>query len=59
MTKDEKKIYAQRPDIKEKVFNKYPVSKDEKHCRAEKATMNWMRNAYALRLFRQTGIQIK
>lgn len=58
----EKKIYKKRPDIKEKVMERFPISKSEKNCKITKREMSNIRWREAVRLFEEIGkseIQIK
>lgn len=47
------KIFEQRPDIKKKVYETYPVSKKEKRCVSKKNEMNGKREHLAKRLYDQ------
>jgi hypothetical protein len=49
-----KKIYFERPDIKEKVMMEYPIVKREKNCKIEKAKREAMRWERAKRLYGET-----
>jgi len=49
------KIYMIQPEIKKKVYDKFPVSKAEKTCKIEKATMDGLRWREAQRLFEEIG----
>lgn len=53
----EKKIYSLMPEIEKMVYEKFPVSKAEKKCKIEKATMEGLRWREALRLFSEIGKQ--
>lgn len=47
----EKKIYNDRPDIKEKVLIDYPVTKKEKRCAAERTKREALRFERAKRYY--------
>lgn len=49
-----KKIYLERPDIKEKVMQDFPVTKREKNCKIEKAKREQMRFERAKRYYEET-----
>lgn len=58
----EKRIYKLKPEIEKLVYEKFPISKAEKKCKREKATMEGLRWRYAKRLFEEIGkpeIEIK
>jgi|Laugrespbdmm15dd_1035085.scaffolds.fasta_scaffold182806_2 hypothetical protein len=50
----EKKIYSERPDIREKVMIDYPVTKKEKSCAAAKAKREALRFERAKRYYEKT-----
>jgi hypothetical protein len=51
MTEMTKKIFEERPDIKEKVMRAYPEKKREKKCRSFKEKQDNMRESRAKRLY--------
>jgi hypothetical protein len=51
MTEMTKKIFEERPDIKEKVMRAYPAKKREKKCRSFKEKQDNMRESRAKRLY--------
>lgn len=50
-----KKIYKLKPEIEKMVYDKFPVSKAEKKCPIEKATMEGLRWREAQRLYDEIG----
>ena len=54
MKPDTKKIYDERPDIREKVEKRYPASKAE--CSHQKRKREYQSDLFAKRLYEQTTI---
>lgn len=46
-----KKIYNERPEIREKVEAKYPIIDDERRCRTHRNMRDFMRFEYAKKLY--------
>lgn len=45
------KIYSNRPEIKKKVYEVYPVTKAEKKCAIEKSKAEWKRFELAKKMY--------
>jgi hypothetical protein len=55
MTRAEKKIYEERPDIKEKVENAIPIKKND--CPIQKHEKQYQRMVMAKRIYNENGTQ--
>lgn len=45
------KIYSQRPEIRKRVYELIPVTKEEKKCALEKSKAEWKRFEMAKKLY--------